>query len=354
MTAKAEKMTKAIIAGDIAEVERLIAKGYPVSGKNILKQIETGGKKLSLYTTPLEYALSEKQFDIAKLLIDSGAEMPASNSPLIRAIRLGRPDLFAYMVEHGAVLEKTKGAVVQLLANLAGNWDDAYIPWIAALHLPIKRYGGDGLHCAAQENKPRMADYLLSLGVDIDAGEDFAGDTPVLQAAQENHFEMVRYFAERGADLSIANRYGERPYTAARRIHNHEMAEYIRSMEPEELHSQEAQARRFEQYQVPKAMEEYLRSGNLRLELSGNPALSWIKLYSYMDVPEMVCAGKKVLSLVEDSDDGDITLVWEPKSRKVCFWDAEEDTLRKMGAWEEFIARPGILLDRVIVWAQPL
>ncbi len=48
MTAKAEKMTKAIIAGDIAEVERLIAKGYPVSGKNILKQIETGGKKLSL------------------------------------------------------------------------------------------------------------------------------------------------------------------------------------------------------------------------------------------------------------------------------------------------------------------
>ena len=57
---------------------------------------------------------------------------------------------------------------------------------------------------------------------------------------------------------------------------------------------------------------------------------------------------------MEDSDDGDITLVWEPKSRKVCFWDAEEDTLRKMGAWEEFIVRPGILLDRVIVWAQPL
>ena len=159
MTAKAEKMTKAIAAGDIAEVERLIAKGYPVSGKNILKQIETGGKKLSLYTTPLEYALSEKQFDIAKLLIDSGAEMPASNSPLIRAIRLGRPDLFAYMVEHGAVLEKTKGAVVQLLANLAGNWDDAYIPWIAALHLPIKRYGGDGLHCAAQENEPGTHPY---------------------------------------------------------------------------------------------------------------------------------------------------------------------------------------------------
>ena len=53
MTAKAEKMTKAIIAGDIAEVERLIAKGYPVSGKNILKQIETGGKKLSLYTLSL-------------------------------------------------------------------------------------------------------------------------------------------------------------------------------------------------------------------------------------------------------------------------------------------------------------
>ena len=57
---------------------------------------------------------------------------------------------------------------------------------------------------------------------------------------------------------------------------------------------------------------------------------------------------------VEASDHGDITLVWGPKFPKVCFWDTEEDTLRKMGTWEEFSAEPGKMLDRVIVWAQPL
>lgn len=354
MTAKADKMKKAIIAGDIPEVKNLIAKGYPVSGNSILQEIETGKKTLSLYTTPLEFAFSLRQYDIVKLLIDCGAEMPGSNSPLIRAIRHNRPDLFAYMVEHGAVLEKDKRTVVQLLANLADHWDDAYIPWIAALHLPIRRYGGSGLHCAAQGDQPRMAEYLLSLGVDINAREGYAEDTPVLRAAQENRFEMVRYLVERGADLAIANRFGERPYSAARRIRNNEMAEYIKSREPEELHSEEAQARRFARCQVPKVMEEYFKNGNLRLEFPQEHNLSWIKLYSYMDVPEMVCAGKKVLSLVEDGDDGDITLVWEPKSRKVCFWDTEEDTLRKMGTWEEFISGPGELLDRVILWAQPL
>ncbi|MDE7224346.1 MAG: hypothetical protein K2O34_11295 [Acetatifactor sp.] len=58
--------------------------------------------------------------------------------------------------------------------------------------------------------------------------------------------------------------------------------------------------------------------------------------------------------MVEDSDDGDIVLVWEPKSRKICFVDTEGDAMRKVGTWEEFISAPEERLDRVIVWAKPL
>ena len=131
------------------------------------------------------------------------------------------------------------------------------------------------------------------------------------------------------------------------------MAEYIKNREPEELHSEAAQAERFAAYHVPKAMEEYLKTGNLRLEFSEENHLSWIKLYSYMDVVEMTYKNKKVLSLVEDSDDGDIILVWEPKSQKICFVDTEEDTMRRVGTWEEFISAPEERLDHVIVWAAP-
>lgn len=346
-----QKMKNAILAGDVAAVKKWIKRGFPINECNILEVIEIDGRMHSFFKSPLEFALAKEQFDIVKLLIDSGAEMPSHNSPLIRAIRHNSPELFAYMVEHGAVLEKDERAVVQLLANLVDCWDSAYIPWIAVLNLPIKKYGGSGLYYAAAANQLEMVKYLLSQGVDINVRVDFTKGTPVLRAAEKNHFEMVRFLTEQGADLSIANRYGERPYTAARKNHNKEIEEYIKSREPEELHSEEAQARRFAAYQVPKAMEDYLKSGNLRLEFPEDHNLSWIKLYSYMDVPEMIYKNKKVLSLVEDSDDGDITLVWEPKSQKIYFMDTEEDALCKVGTWEEFIAAPGELLDRAIVWA---
>lgn len=354
MNAKAEKMRCAIIAGDLAAVRHRIEKGYPINEKNIRKETESGGRTYCFYNTPMEFALYQKQYDIVKLFIESGADMPSDNSPLFRAIRHHRPDLFAFMVEHGAVLGKNKRAVVQLLANLAPCWDSAYIPWIAALKMPVRKYGADGLFCAAKENCPGMAEYLLSLGVDINARNKYFHNTPVLCAAENNCFEMVRFFTEHGADLSLANRYGERPYTAARKNRNAEMVDYIRKREPEELHSEAAQADKFAAYHVPKAMEDYLKTGNLRLVFPEESHLSWIQLYSYMDVVEMTYGDKKVLSLVEDSDDGDIVLVWDPGSQKVCYVDTERETLRRAGTWEEFISAPDQRLEDVIEWANPL
>lgn len=346
-----KRMTDAICAGNMEEVKNLIKEGSSIDESSVLKEIEMDGKRIPFMTTPIELAFSEGQYDMVRLFVDSGAKLPRENSYLIRAIRHNRPDLFAYMVEHGAALNKKKMDVVQLLANLADCWDNAYIPLVAALKLPIKRYGSEGLYRAAEENQIEMAKWLISLGVDVNTGESFAGATPALGAAVNNHFEMLRFLVEHGADLSIADRYGERPYTAAKKNHNTEMTAYIKDREPEELHSEAAQAARFAACHVPKEMEEYLKTGNLLLSLSEDSGIKWLKLNAYLDVPEITYKNKKLLSLVEDSDDGDIVLGWEPKSQSIWFVDSEEDALRKVGTWEEFIHNPEGCLDRVIVWA---
>ena len=94
------------------------------------------------------------------------------------------------------------------------------------------------------------------------------------------------------------------------------MAAYIKAHEPAELHNEEAQDKLFEDYHVPKAMAAYFKNGNLKLEFPKEKRLHWIKLYSYMDVPEITYQGKKLLSLVEDSEDYGVLLVWEPQSEK--------------------------------------
>lgn len=81
--------------------------------------------------------------------------------------------------------------------------------------------------------------------------------------------------------------------------------------------------------------------------------MEWIKLNTYLDVPEITYKNKKLLSLVDDSDDGNIMLVWEPKSQRIWFIDSEEDTLPKVGTWEEFIHDPTRCLERVIIWTAP-
>lgn len=347
-------MMAAIISGDEALVKELIEKGSSINEKNMSDKVEFDGDTFYFDVPPLEFAFSCRQYKIVKLLVDYGADMPVDNSPLIRAIRHNRPDIFNYMVEHGAVLGKAERSVNQLLSNLSDCWNDSYIRGIEMLGLPIKKYGGEGLFYAAEENQTGMVKWLLSVGVDINARKNFNKETPLYGAVANNHFEMVKLLAEHGADVTITDNYGVRPYTVAKRNRNMEMAEYIKSLEPEELHSEAAHAKLLSSYNMPLEMEEYLKNGNLYLEFPDDSHIEWIKLNEYTDVCEMTFKKKKVLSIVENSSDGDIILVWEPKNQSIYFVDLETNSMRKVGSWETFIKNPIKCLNRVIVWAKPL
>lgn len=189
---------------------------------------------------------------------------------------------------------------------------------------------------------------------------EFDGDTfyfdvsPLEFAFSHKQYKIVKLLVDYGADVTITDNYGVRPYTVAKRNRNMEMAEFIKSLEPEELHSEAAHAKLLSSYNMPLEMEEYLKNGNLYLEFPDDSHIEWIKLNEYTDVCEMTFKKKKVLSIVENSSDGDIILVWEPKTQSIYFVDFESNSMRKVGLWETFIKNPIKCLNRVIVWAKPL
>lgn len=56
---------------------------------------------------------------------------------------------------------------------------------------------------------------LLSRGVDVNARNRNNGVAPIHDAADNNKFDMIRFLAERGADLSPVDRAGTTPYQHA-------------------------------------------------------------------------------------------------------------------------------------------
>lgn len=287
--------------------------------KNIPQTYEFEGKEHTYFVDAFRFALSNKQTEIVKFLIDSGAvDMnPGSDAPFM-AIRSNNMEVFSYMVEKGVQIEKSEDGIKRLFLNLMDAWDDAYFPFIEKLNLPIKECGGPSLCSAAFHGHMKLAEYLLSCGVSVNYREKEFHSTPILNAAEQNHLEMVKFLVEHGADLSLKDDEGIRPYLAAKKNKNKEMADY-------------------------------LRNGNLKLEFPKEERLHWIKLFSYMDVPEMTYRGKKLFSLVEESEDYGLVLVWEPQSRKIWFIDMEHEVFHAVSTWSKFIENPGYYANRVIM-----
>ena len=78
---------------------------------------------------------------------------------------------------------------------------------------------------------------------------------------------MVRRLVEQGADITISDKYGDRPYTVAVQNKNQEMAAYLKALEPEEWHNEQEKVRQLMPYKLPAKLVEYLKTGPLRLEL---------------------------------------------------------------------------------------
>lgn len=81
---------------------------------------------------------------------------------------------------------------------------------------------------------------------------------------------MVKYLVERGADITLVEKDGERAYTIAVSMKNKELADYLKALEPTALHHLENKKYQLKKYQLPDALIDFLTGDQLRLELPSN------------------------------------------------------------------------------------
>ena len=105
------------------------------------------------------------------------------------------------------------------------------IPVLEQAGITVDKFGGEAFRAAVSEGNTKLARLLLEKGADINYHKpDMVfpnASTAVTEAARHKNLPMVRWLIEQGADITIADKYGDRPYTVAVQNKNQELADYL-------------------------------------------------------------------------------------------------------------------------------
>ena len=335
----------AICDHDIPKLKELLK-----SGLDLNAPIE-----LSSYIklTALEIAVFCNAVSMIHFLLEHGAnpDLAQEQPLLLTATRCCDPDVVALFTKQAEKLShKQKERAFQ---EVRWGKRPENIQVLELSGITVKEFGGEAFRAAVSDGDSKLSKLLLQKGADVNyhkADMVFPNaSTAVTEAARQNNFPMVRWLIENGADITIADKYGDRPYTVAVANKNQELADYLKSLEPEAWHNEQEKMRMLKPYKIPARLVKYLKEGPLRLEFPIQKWVKWAELYSFMDVQEIVWRRKKLLSIMVQMDNySDYLMLWSPKDKKLCYLDIEHEQFHPLATWDEFITDPGFYLNGMI------
>ena len=149
---------------------------------------------------------------------------------------------------------------------------------------------------------------------------------------------MCKYLVEHGADVTITEKDGMRPYSIAIERGDMEMAEYFKNLEPAEYHDLQNKMDQLKPFKLPKALVAFLESDNLYFELPESDFIS-IEFFPLIDTIPFKVGRRNLLRLSKELGEYDHwQVVWDPKSKKIGCYDTEHQELQELCKFDEFIA----------------
>ncbi len=301
--------------------------------------------------TPLEIAVYHDDVEMVKWLTAHGANIiPVIKAVLDAAVRCCGREMIEYFMDRIQRLGAARKN--ELFSQIQYGKRFENIDILEEYGITAAEYGGEAFRSAAAKNETDLVHMYIERGVDINYHEPNMvfpyASTPVTEAARKDNMELVEYLVEHGADITIEDKNGDRPYTCAVKNKNKKMIEFLTALEPKEWHDEQEKKAMLKPYRLPEEMEEYLKTGERRIEFSESGFIKALEFYSYMDLQEIKWQRKKYLSIAASIEDySDLALVWNAKAGKLSVIDLEHDTIVELCGWKEFIKAPGEQLNRI-------
>uniref|UniRef100_A0A336L5G5 CSON003381 protein n=1 Tax=Culicoides sonorensis TaxID=179676 RepID=A0A336L5G5_CULSO len=163
--------------------------------------------------TALMEASMDGHVEVARLLLDSGAQvnMPTDSfeSPLTLAACGGHVDLAMLLIERGANIEEVNDEGYTPLMEAAREGHEEMVALLlsqgANINAQTEETQETALTLACCGGFLEVADYLIKHGADIELG----ASTPLMEAAQEGHIELVRFLLDNNANVHAQTQTGD-------------------------------------------------------------------------------------------------------------------------------------------------
>ncbi|WPC39567.1 ankyrin repeat domain-containing protein [Clostridium sp. JS66] len=234
---------------------------------------------------------------------------------------------------------------------------------------------GDALRESAKKGKLDLVQLIISKDLaDINynnMSKDFANEpTPLQWAVIRGNLDIVKLLLENGADVSITDKWGYRPFNEAVEAandrwgyraldksigkHDKEILELVKSYEPKEWHEREWCIERLKKLELPNDVIEFLGSENRRIDLQESEWTNYVEFYALDEVRTFKWKDMTLVDLVYDVDDYDNigVISWIPEHKSFACLDMEHGMFGfiKEMTWSEFMKSPAKFIDGSLSW----
>ena len=324
-----------IINGNITALESTLNSGWDID-----EPIQIG--KYSEYS-PLQLALVMNCVPSVQWLVEHGADLNDKENPsFLLAVRYGNQEIIDYVVAQGANINALNSVDVDAFQAALYGKKYENLQLIHDLGHTVQKYGGRAFRNAITDENYEVLDFFITNGVDINYNKPDSvypfKPTPLCVAARYVDLQMCKYLVEHGADVTITEKDGMRPYSIAIDKGDMEMAEYFKNLEPAEYHDKQNKMDQLKPFKLPKGLVSFLEGDTLYFELPDSDFIS-IEFLPLIDTIPFKLGRRNLLRLSKELGEyNDYQIVWDPKSKKIACYDMEHQELRELCKFDEFIA----------------
>jgi uncharacterized protein len=176
-------------------------------------------------------------------------------------------------------------------------------------------------------------------------------------ARNKNDFKTVQLLVEHGADITLKDNYGDRPFTAAMLNNDAPLMAYLKAREPTAWHDEAAHLASLAQYNLPQSMLDICKkspSSKRKINFAATVVNSQdygvrhVVLHPILLLKAFMFGKKELVEFIGETDNYATFLYWYPAKNCLAYADNEHGEFKTLGKWDDFLANPDAFFNKYL------